>query len=67
MNKNITFTANCINFTEKLFTENKIKFTEKRTKFTDKNNRNLLRFNYMPIYNSKKRGEIKHIRPPKRK
>jgi hypothetical protein len=50
MNKNITFTANCINFTEKLFTENKlkIKFTEKRNKFTDKNNRNLLRFNYMP-------------------
>ncbi len=38
MNKNITFTANCINFTEKLFTENKIKFTEKRK----------LRFNYMP-------------------
>jgi hypothetical protein len=50
MNKNITFTANCINFTEKLFTENKIKFTEKRTKFTDKNNRNLLRFNYMPLF-----------------
>ncbi len=46
MNKNITFTANCINFTEKLFTGNKIKFTEKRNKFTDKNNRNLLRFNY---------------------
>ena len=51
MNKNITFTANCINFTGKLFTENKIKFTEKRTKFTDKNNRNLLRFNYMPFFN----------------
>ena len=50
MNKNITFTANCINFTEKLFTENKIKFTEKRTKFTDKKNRNLLRFNYMPLF-----------------
>ena len=54
MNKNITFTANCINFTEKLFTENKIKFTEKRNKFTDKNNRNLLRFNYMPFLNKSK-------------
>ena len=60
MNKNITFTANFINFTEKLFTENKIKFTEKRNKFTDKNNRNLLRFNYMPLFYSVK-SECKKV------
>ena len=40
--KNITFTANSIKFTEKIF-------TEKTNKFSEKNNRNLLRSNYMPL------------------